>query len=598
MKSLFSRLFLAFFITPAILSYVCHGQTQTFKEKTLYTFCSVTNDGDGNCADGSSPASLIQGNDGNLYGIATQDGAGGGGNVFKITPSGAFTVLYSFCSEYNENDYCADGEYPAALTLGADGNFYGLTTQGGSMETEGEDGGTFFKVTPSGTMTILANLDFGLFYFPLGLIQATDGNFYGTTYGGGANGDGSIFRITPAGTFTTFYSFCNLADCLDGNDPGGGLTKGADGNLYGTTYSGGATDQGTVFRISLAGVLDTFYYFCTQTDCPDGSGPELTMLQGTDGNFYGSADGGGLYRITPSGALTFLASEIAYPACPTGLLQATDGNIYGITQCLGSEQVGNFFEYTKPETAGGAYTSLYSFGIQASDGWTPTSVIQAKNGNFYGTNSEGPTYYYAGTVFEIGAVKAESASAITASPNPVISGQVVTLTASSSGSYGTPTGSITFSTNGTTIGSATLNSGVAKFSANSSGIAPGIYPVIATYSGSSTYNSSVSAPVDVFLKAATSTTIAAFPNPVTPPAAETLTATVKRSGATGTPTGDVTFYSGSTVLGTANLNSSGVATFSGPTSGIGAGKYAVTAAYNGDNSDGTSTSPAVTVQVE
>ncbi len=146
-----------------------------------------------------------------------------------------------------------------------------------------------------------------------------------------------------------------------------------------------------------------------------------------------------------------------------------------------------------------------------------------------------------------------------------------------------------------------LNAGVASFMASTNGITPDTYPVIATYSGSSSYNSSVSSATNVVLsKAPTSTALTASPTSVTPPASVTLTATVKRSasGATGTPTGSVTFYYQSLSLGTAKLNGSGVATLSASSNGIAAGGYPITASYTGDSADNTSVSSAVTVTVK
>jgi hypothetical protein len=198
-----------------------------------------------------------------------------------------------------------------------------------------------------------------------------------------------------------------------------------------------------------------------------------------------------------------------------------------------------------------------------------------------------------------------SNTALTASPNPATVGQSVKLTATvtkSSGS-GTPTGSVTFSVGSTTLTTVTLNSsGVASFTASTNGLVPGSYPVVATYSGDSNFIPSVSPATTVKLEAApTATTLTASPTTVTPPASVTLTATVKRStsGATGTPTGSVTFYAdGTDALATVKLNSSGVATITASSNGYPAGKYPITAKYLGDSSDATSTSSAVDVTVK
>src|SRR5208282_398944 len=206
----------------------------------LYSFCSQPS-----CTDGNTPrGGLIQATDGNLYGTTNDGGSNGFGTVFKITPSGTLTTLYNFCSEPD----CPDGTYPETGVIQAtDGNFYGTT------------GSTVFKITPSGTLIFDVAVD-GV---PNGLIQASDGNFYGTTYGGGANSDGTVFKITPSGTLTTLYSFCSKANCTDGANPQAGLIQATDGNFYGTTTFGGANSDGTVFKITPSGgTLTTLYSFC------------------------------------------------------------------------------------------------------------------------------------------------------------------------------------------------------------------------------------------------------------------------------------------------------------------------------------------------
>ncbi len=179
-----------------------------------------------------------------------------------------------------------------------------------------------------------------------GLIQATDGNFYGTTTQGGAYGDGTVFKITPSGALTTLHSFAGS----DGSSPYAGLIQGTDGNFYGTTYYGGAATWcygyagcGTIFRITPSGTLTTLHSF----DGGDGAWPQAGLLQANDGNFYGTALTGGattfcygypgcgtIFKITPSGTLTtlysFQGSEGAIPI--GGLIQASDGKFYGTTE--------------------------------------------------------------------------------------------------------------------------------------------------------------------------------------------------------------------------------------------------------------------------
>jgi uncharacterized repeat protein (TIGR03803 family) len=257
----------------------------------LYNFCSQTN-----CADGSLPyAALVQGTDGSFYGTTIDGGSttceGGCGTVFKITVEGRLTTLYSFCAQAN----CPDGDSPyGALVQGNDGDFYGTTIGGGANGS----GGTVFKITPEGTLTTLysfcsqANCTDG--QGPVGgLVQGAEGSFYGTTYEGGVKSNGTVFRITTAGTLTTLHNFCSRTNCADGSQPQAGLALGTDGSFYGTTYQGGAKGGGTVFKITSGGMLTTLYSFCSQANCTDGVGPLDSPMQATDGNFYGTTYGGG-----------------------------------------------------------------------------------------------------------------------------------------------------------------------------------------------------------------------------------------------------------------------------------------------------------------
>lgn len=161
----------------------------------------------------------------------------GCGTVFRMSPAGKLTTLYTFCSQSG----CTDGAQPWA-----------------------------------------------------GLVQGSDGNFYGTTSVGGSANSGTVFKITPSGALTTLYSFCALANCSDGSQPGATLIEGTDGNFYGTTNEGGGANQGTVFQITPGGTLTTLHAFCLLSSCDDGYGPIGALVQGTNGTFYGTvANGGG-----------------------------------------------------------------------------------------------------------------------------------------------------------------------------------------------------------------------------------------------------------------------------------------------------------------
>jgi uncharacterized repeat protein (TIGR03803 family) len=236
-----------------------------------------------NGADGSVPGtSLIQAIDGNFYGTTSAGGASGDGTVFKITPNGTITTLYSFSG--------TDGSAPySALFLASNGNFYGTTNSGGV-----NGNGTVFRITGNGTLTTLHSFDGTDGGAPWGgLVQAANGNFYGTTASGGAHGDGTVFKITPNGTLTTIYSFCSQNSCADGDLPYAGLIQATNGNFYGTTYLGGANGNGTVFKITPTGTLTTIYSFCSQTRCIDGGWPFAGLVQATNGDFYSATTQGG-----------------------------------------------------------------------------------------------------------------------------------------------------------------------------------------------------------------------------------------------------------------------------------------------------------------
>jgi uncharacterized repeat protein (TIGR03803 family) len=252
-----------------------------------------------NGTDGANPwfGSLLQGLDGNFYGTTYYGGANDYGTVFKITPGGTLRALHCF------EGYPTDGARPTgALVQATDGNFYGTTDNGGANCDSLSGCGTVFKITPGGALTTLHSFDFTDGVYPVaGLVQATDGNFYGTTVEGGAYyGRGTVFKIAPGGTLTT-YSF----DGTDGAFPYAGLVQATNGNLYGTTAGGGADDNyGTVFKITPDGTLTALRSFYGTY----GANPFGGLVQATDGNFYGTTEVGGanwygtVFKITPGGA--------------------------------------------------------------------------------------------------------------------------------------------------------------------------------------------------------------------------------------------------------------------------------------------------------
>ncbi len=314
--------------------FVAHGCGTVFKitpTGTLTRLLIFKNE------DGCYPfAGLAQATNGALYGTTVAGTAHGYGTVFRITSSGKLTTLHQFNGSEGANPY-------AGLVQATDGNLYGTTEMGGSYEYYGE----VFKITPSGTVTTLYSFENGTDGANpyAGVVQATDGNFYGTTESGGANGAGTVFKVTPSGTFTLLYTFCSKSGCKDGGSPYAGLVQATDGNFYGTTVAGNVYNgAGTIFKITPSGTFTLLYTFCSKSGCKDGSSPYAGLIQATDGNLYGTTDFGGanclsdggcgtVFKITPKGKLTTLHSfdgtDGANPHA--GLVQYTDGNLYGTT---------------------------------------------------------------------------------------------------------------------------------------------------------------------------------------------------------------------------------------------------------------------------
>jgi len=236
------------------------------------------------------PNSLIWDWNYDLRGVDQIGGvADSAGDVFNLTTKGKEATVHTFCHRAN----CSDGQLPQAMIQASDGNFYGVTYAGGVIDSHGYTNGTIFAMGPTKPFTILYNFcaqancaDGGL---PSGLMQSFDGNLYGTTDEGGANGVGTIFKITTTGVLTTLYSFCSLPNCADGLKPFGPLIQGSDRNLYGVNASGGgANGAGTIFRITADGVFTVLHTF----DGADGNFP-VGLVQGTDGAFYGATENGG-----------------------------------------------------------------------------------------------------------------------------------------------------------------------------------------------------------------------------------------------------------------------------------------------------------------
>jgi uncharacterized repeat protein (TIGR03803 family) len=356
---------------------------------------------------GGSPVDVVQGADGNFYGVGITGGNNAGGSIFKATPAGDGGRLYVFCATAP----CLDGKTPNGLVLASDGNFYGTTRRGGQ-----HGDGTVFRVTPTGAVTTIYNFCANAptctdGVLPEGeLIQGSDGELYGTVTNGGDHSGGLVFKITLAGVFTKLYSFCSQPNCADGLHPSAGLVEASNGLFYGTTLGAGANGGGTIFRISSSGKLSTMYSFCAQPSCADGANPQTSLIQATDGNFYGATNSGGLidgtcptgcgtaFRIPLSGgAPTILhAFSSSEGAQVQKLIQATDGSFYGTARLGGSSNLGTLFKMN----SAGSVTVLFNFCNNASckSSTNPAGLMQSTNGLFYGTTT-GPGN---GTLFTYG----------------------------------------------------------------------------------------------------------------------------------------------------------------------------------------------------
>jgi uncharacterized repeat protein (TIGR03803 family) len=348
--------------------------------------------------DGASPnGSLVQGSDGSFYGVAPAGGTMEGGTIFKLSADGTvFTVLKNF--SHTEWDAPGPPNRPiGSLIQGRDGNLYGMTSSGGQYA-----GGAIFKMAADGTgFTVLKSFNpptDGA--SPSGsLVQAGNGQLFGVTRRGGAFENGTIFSLSVDGTeFTTLKSFNRS---LDGGAPNGGLIQGHDGDFYGMASSGGHYGNGTIFKISADGagftVLKSLAY------STDGANPQGSLLQGSDGLLYGmtrfgGADQGGtVFKLAADGTgftvfKSFIYSEASafpsYPATPLGgLLQGSDGSLYGMTSD-GGEYGSGAGAIFRLATDGGGFTVLKSF--VAEDGASPySSLVRGSDGGWYGTTRVG-----------------------------------------------------------------------------------------------------------------------------------------------------------------------------------------------------------------
>ncbi len=375
---------------------------------------------DFNGSNGWEPyASVVQATDGNFYGAGTNGILGGGGNMFRMTPSGQITSIYEFCSLPG----CADGAgVESAPVVGSDGNLYGVTVGGGGNSLTGSAGGTVFQMTLDGKLKVvytfcsMSNCADGA--TPNGIILGGDGNFYGTTvYGGvGDGGPGVIFKVTPDGAYTRLHAFCAETNCTDGDKPFFPPVQGNDGNLYGVAGDGGTLGGGVFYKVTPSGDYSVIYNFCNfqNSACLDGGYPNA-IAKDAEGNFVGTAIGGTsgygvIFKITPSGQYTVLHNfapngNMGGPQTPLTL--ASDGNLYGTFNGSGSGTWGPFGRGgIYAVTSKGGFKMLYGFCPSCnSSGFSPLDpLFQGTDGNFYGTTAFGGIGGWKGEAYGFGTV--------------------------------------------------------------------------------------------------------------------------------------------------------------------------------------------------
>jgi uncharacterized repeat protein (TIGR03803 family) len=342
-----------------------------------------------NGADGYSPNAVVQGTDGNFYGTAFGGGAFGDGDVFRVTPTGEISTLYSFSC--TATCYVSD---PYSMILGADGSLYGVALYGGKAG----GGGSIFRVTLDGQFSGVYSFSPNAGANPNSIAQSSDGNFFGTASNGGEFGHGTFFRVSPTGKLVSLHAFCSQPGCTDGAFPLAAI-QGHDGNFYGVAEQGGANGWGAIFEITTTGNYRVLYSFCATPTCEDGLNP-VSIVQDNKGNFFGTTLGGGgaekfgaVFEFTASHQFKHLYSFV--PRVDGGdsaaaAILANDGNLYGVN-LYGGNADGTIYEAT-PE---GDFSLLYTFGA-GGDPYTP--LFQGTDGNFYGTTVP---YYGNGTFYRL-----------------------------------------------------------------------------------------------------------------------------------------------------------------------------------------------------
>lgn len=351
----------------------------------VYQFCQKRN-----CTDGGGPNGVSVDKSGNFYGTTVAGGKWDDGTVFRVTPSGTGTVLYSFCKKA----FCADGSTPwSGVVIDKGGNLYGTTELGGSQGCGGNGCGVVFKLTPDGSETVLHT--FGTNEAdgtnPYGGLTLSGSDVYGTTSTGGAYKSGTVFRVTTAGKERVVYSFCAQAGCTDGSAPSTWeqLLMYKD-TLYGTTTGGGAFGGGTVFKLTAGGDESILYSFCSQKNCKDGQYPQSGVIMDKSGNLYGTTSYGStssmVFELAPNGIETILyafSSTEGYDLL-AGLVLDHGGNLYGSAERGGPNDKGIAFKISPS----GSEIMLHAFGSSEDEYCAaPRASMIMMKGELFGTTS-------------------------------------------------------------------------------------------------------------------------------------------------------------------------------------------------------------------
>ncbi|HTS17564.1 MAG TPA: choice-of-anchor tandem repeat GloVer-containing protein [Verrucomicrobiae bacterium] len=444
-----AKLFGIMIVTLATGMVRTNAQTLT----TLYDFCSVTDSFF--CADGSFPDHLIQGTDGKFYGTTSSGGTNDHGTAFQITPQGTLTTLVQFSS--------TDG-IGADLSLELGGLLYGTMLTGGTNHQ-----GAIFTLTTSGTLTTLYQFSgtngIADGAGPVRLMQVNGSTLIGTTIIGGTNNDGTVFKITTAGTLTTLHEFSGTNGVADGAEPE--LTVANGSEFIGSTFVGGTGNTGTVFEITAAGSFNTIHTFTPA----EGGIPIVTIVNGN--NFIGTTTSGGsngfgtAFQMTSQGTVTtfytFSGSNGVMDGSSPGLssVQNHSGAYYGITQDGGTNASGLIFTLS----TSGTLTPVYEFcsAANCADGNSPSALATLVGSDFYGTtdgggaNNDGTVFKLAvsggssggGCTYELGSTNQNFAAAGGSSTVGVIASNGCAWSAMSNDGFITITGSTNGTGNGT-----------------------------------------------------------------------------------------------------------------------------------------------------